>query len=94
MGISRAVRLAAAPIVLAGAGIVGMVWGLSAAASPITAAPASNSAHVGLASTAADNLSRLVVGGVAASVERCFHQRPAQVLWAGVGQVAAAVGGA
>jgi Copper type II ascorbate-dependent monooxygenase, C-terminal domain len=65
MGLSRAVRLAAAPVVLAGAGIVGMAWGLSAAASPV-AAPASNSAHVGLASTESDNLPKLVVDGVAA----------------------------
>jgi Copper type II ascorbate-dependent monooxygenase, C-terminal domain len=43
-----------------------MVWGLSAAASPLAATPASNSAHVALAATASDNLPRLVVDGVAA----------------------------
>jgi hypothetical protein len=66
MRLSRSVRLAAAPIVLAGLGIVGLVWGLSAAASPIAAGPASNPAHVALASASAGNLPRLVVDGVAA----------------------------
>jgi hypothetical protein len=66
MRLSRSVRLAAAPIVLAGLGIVGLVWGLSAAASPIAAVPASNSAHVALASASAGNLPRLVVDGVTA----------------------------
>lgn len=59
-------RLVAAPVVLAGAGIVGLVWGLSAAASPVSAAPTSHSTHVGAASAATDSMTRLVVDGVVA----------------------------
>lgn len=57
----RAARLVAVFGVLAGAGIVGLVWGLSASAAPL-AAPAKAARAV----TTSENLPRYVVDGVAA----------------------------
>jgi hypothetical protein len=71
----RAARWTVVLALLAGSGIVGLAWGLSAAASPLASAHSPGAARTDLAgsatsastaSAASDNLSRLVVGGVVA----------------------------
>jgi hypothetical protein len=65
----RAARWIFVLALLAGSGVVGLAWGLSAAANPLASAHSPGAARTVAAtssSAASDNLSRLVVDGVAA----------------------------
>ena len=69
----RAARWIVVVSLLAGSGVLGMAWGLSASASPLASPKASQhgagtagTVGASVAQTASDNMSKLVVGGVVA----------------------------